>query len=148
VQLHKNDKLFKGVMLLNLIQWYLSSLTAFQILINISYSNGIRRLIWNYETTPPCHSEKIFFIQPCKRYIQAMTNYPIDCGKEGTHDFPLPASSLTLTYINNPKVTEGCLTVHLLHEIIWNANLMQQGNFINVLLARHVSGTYAHHQEH
>ena len=24
---------------------------------------------------------------------------------------------------------------------------MQQGNFINVLLARHVSGTYAHHQE-
>ena len=25
---------------------------------------------------------------------------------------------------------------------------MQQGNFINVLLARHVSGTYAHHQEH
>jgi len=27
-------------------------------------------------------------------------------------------------------------------------NLMQQGNFINVFLARHVSGTYAHHQEH
>jgi hypothetical protein len=25
---------------------------------------------------------------------------------------------------------------------------MQQGNFINVFLARHVSGTYAHHQEH
>jgi len=42
---------------------------------------------------------------------------------------------------------EGCLTVHLLHEIIWNANLMQQGNFIDVFLARHVSGTYAHHQE-
>jgi len=34
------------------------------------------------------------------------------------------------------------------HEIIWNANLMQQGYFINVFLARHVSGTYAHHQEH
>ena len=33
-------------------------------------------------------------------------------------------------------------------EIIQNANLMQQGNFINVFLARHVSGTYAHHQEH
>ena len=32
------------------------------------------------------------------------------------------------------------------YEIIWN--LMQQGNFINVFLARHVSGTYAHHQEH
>jgi len=24
---------------------------------------------------------------------------------------------------------------------------MQEGNFINVFLARHVSGTYAHHQE-
>jgi len=27
-------------------------------------------------------------------------------------------------------------------------NLMQQGNFIDVFLALHVSGTYAHHQEH
>ena len=43
---------------------------------------------------------------------------------------------------------EGCFTVHLPHEIILNANLMQQGNFIGVFLARHVSGTYAHHQEH
>jgi len=34
------------------------------------------------------------------------------------------------------------------YEIMWNANLMQQGNFIDVFLARHVSGTYAHHQEH
>jgi len=34
------------------------------------------------------------------------------------------------------------------HEIILNAKLMQQGNFINVFLARHVSGTYAHHQKH
>jgi len=25
---------------------------------------------------------------------------------------------------------------------------MQQGNFIDVFLARHVSDTYAHHQEH
>jgi len=25
---------------------------------------------------------------------------------------------------------------------------MQQGNFINVFLAGHVSGTHAHHQEH
>jgi len=25
---------------------------------------------------------------------------------------------------------------------------MQQGNFIDVFLARHVSGTYAHHQDH
>jgi len=34
------------------------------------------------------------------------------------------------------------------HEIILNANLMQQGNFIDVFLAWHVSGTYAHHQGH
>ena len=34
------------------------------------------------------------------------------------------------------------------HEIMWNANLMTQGNFIDIFLARHVSGTYAHHQEH
>jgi len=43
---------------------------------------------------------------------------------------------------------EGCLTVHLPHEIMWNANLMQQGNFIAIFLARHVSGAYALHQEH
>ena len=34
------------------------------------------------------------------------------------------------------------------NEIIWNANLMQQGSFIIVFLARHVSSTYAHQQEH
>jgi len=43
---------------------------------------------------------------------------------------------------------EGFLTVHLPHEIMWNANLMQQRNFIDIFLARHVSGTYVHHQEH
>ena len=34
------------------------------------------------------------------------------------------------------------------HKIKWNANLMQLGNFIDVFLARHVSATYAHYQEH
>jgi hypothetical protein len=43
---------------------------------------------------------------------------------------------------------EGYLTVHLPHEIMCNANLMQQGNFIDIFLARHFSGTYAHNQEH
>ena len=43
---------------------------------------------------------------------------------------------------------EGCLNVHLPHEITCNANLKQQGNFIDIFLARHVSGTCAHHQEH
>ena len=33
-------------------------------------------------------------------------------------------------------------------EIKLNANLMQLGNFINEFLARHVSGTYAHQEEH
>ena len=33
-------------------------------------------------------------------------------------------------------------------EIKWNVNLMQLGSFIDVFLARHVSGTYDHHQEH
>jgi len=42
---------------------------------------------------------------------------------------------------------EGCFIVHISYEIKWNANLMQLGNFIDVFLARHVSGAYAHHQE-
>ena len=42
---------------------------------------------------------------------------------------------------------EGCLTVQLPHEIMWNTNLMQQGKFIDVFLARHVLGACAHHQE-
>ena len=45
-------------------------------------------------------------------------------------------------------IFEGCLTVHLPHEIMWNAHLMQLGNFIDVFLARHVSGIYAHNQDH
>jgi len=48
----------------------------------------------------------------------------------------------------NLEILERCLTLHLPYEIMWNANLMQQGNFIDVFLARHVLGTYGHHQEH
>jgi len=48
----------------------------------------------------------------------------------------------------SPIKTWGLFDRALDHEITWNVNLMQQGNFINVFLARHVSGTYAHHQEH
>jgi len=50
--------------------------------------------------------------------------------------------------LNETTNLEGFLTVHLPHGIMWNASLMQRGNFIGVYLARHVSGTYAHHQEH
>ena len=53
-----------------------------------------------------------------------------------------------IMYMGSTIFSEGYLTVHLPHEIMWNANLMQQGNFIDMFLARHVSGTYAHHQEH
>ena len=35
-----------------------------------------------------------------------------------------------------------------IYEIMWSANLKQQGVFIDVFLARRVSGTYVHHQEH
>jgi len=45
-------------------------------------------------------------------------------------------------------IVEGCLTLHLPHELMWNASLMQQGNFVDIFLAQHVSGTYARHQEH
>jgi len=34
------------------------------------------------------------------------------------------------------------------YEMMWNANLMQQGNFVDIYLARHASGIYAHHQAH
>ena len=51
-------------------------------------------------------------------------------------------------YVECVNKLEGCLTEHLPHEIMSNANLMQQGNFIDVFLARHIKVTYAHHQEH
>ena len=45
---------------------------------------------------------------------------------------PLTPSSISFPILMERKAPEGCLTVHLPHEIIWNANLMQLGNFINV----------------
>jgi len=38
--------------------------------------------------------------------------------------------------------------VSLLSVIMRNANLMQQGNFIDVFLALRISGAYAHHQDY
>ena len=49
------------------------------------------------------------------------------------------------------KLKEFGTAIHVkksVGEIMWNAKLMQQGNFIDIFLARRVSGTYAHHQEH
>jgi len=43
---------------------------------------------------------------------------------------------------NRTKNLEGCLTVHLPHEIMLNASLMQLGNFIDVFLGLHVSAAY------
>jgi len=60
----------------------------------------------------------------------------------------VPKQTWYLSQITKYQIVESCLTVHLPHEIMWNANLMQQGNFIGVFSALHVSGAYAHHQEH
>ena len=79
------------------------------------------RLFWSPVT---CHREITGFVSKCKWQI-----FTECCSRE--------AGTL-----------ESFLTVYLPREIMWNVNLMQQGNFINVFLARHVSGTYAHHQEH
>jgi len=65
-------------------------------------------------------------------------------------------NSLSMTQIVIHKANQCCghnvcqcyQKLHKTHEIKWNANLMQLGNFIDVSLARHVSGTYAYHQEH
>jgi len=53
---------------------------------------------------------------------------------------------IVLRQINLDEKWDKCQK-EIPHEIR-NANLMQQGNFIHVFLARHVSGTSAHHQEH
>ena len=94
--------------------------------------------------------------------------YTATSGVPSNFEPPKPSplgTPLTATYIKLPTLAylcvlwqcldsstcrqlEGCLTVHLPHEIKWNANLMQLGNFNDVFLARHVSGTYDHHQEH
>ena len=47
----------------------------------------------------------------------------------------LPHSTLTDWSFEWKDVFEGCLTVQLPHEIMWNANLMQQGDFIDKFLA-------------
>ena len=53
----------------------------------------------------------------------------------------------TAQNIATMKTASNCRILPL-NEIMWNANLMQQGNFIDIFLARHVSGTYSHHQKH
>jgi len=59
-----------------------------------------------------------------------------------------PDNKFRLGTLHAGKTTnEGCLTVHLPHEITRNVNVMQQDTFINVFLVRYVSGTYAHYHE-
>ena len=57
---------------------------------------------------------------------------------------PKPRSKLH----NVIPISYVCFANSYLGEIMSNVNLVQQGNFIDVVLARHVSGIYAHHQEH
>jgi len=49
--------------------------------------------------------------------------------------------NLTKKQITQCKKLVLVLCEYKVVEITWNANLMQQGNFIDVFLARHVSGT-------
>jgi len=51
-------------------------------------------------------------------------------------------------FIGRYHIKFRILDLHLSYKINRNANLMQLGNFIDVFLVRHVSGTYVHHQEH
>jgi hypothetical protein len=62
--------------------------------------------------------------------------------------FHFRSGSVHCVYLYNTYHIGSCLTVHLLHKIMLNGNLMQQGNFIDIFLVRHVSGTYGHHREH
>ena len=59
---------------------------------------------------------------------------------------------VSLRYVRLASCVIDCNTSLLVKvingEIKLNADLMQQGNFIDVFLVRHVSGTYAHNQEH
>jgi len=53
-------------------------------------------------------------------------------------------SPKTLSYVIFQQVfckLQVCLTVHRPRKMTWDARLMQQGNFIGIFLARHVSGT-------
>jgi len=71
------------------------------------------------------------------------------CPWQDTKSFPSTRGYVADRRILEPSYRfEGCLTVHLSHEIKWNANLMQLGNFIDVFLARHVSGAYVHNLEY
>jgi len=57
--------------------------------------------------------------------------------------------TILLDYIsNNADLLSNLLHKTCLHVIKLSTTLMQLGNFIDAFLARHVSSTFAHHQEH
>jgi len=55
---------------------------------------------------------------------------------------------LRRTELNSAANTRTVILNACYSEVMWNANFMQLGNFIDIFLARHVLGAYAHHQEH
>ena len=83
----------------------------------------------------------------CHVALQVLLNSTSQIDKAFPYTFVWPwlGSGLLTSTGTLIEQIEGCLTLQIRHEKIWNANLMQHGNFINVFLARHVSGTYAHH---
>jgi len=64
------------------------------------------------------------------------------------HDYSHPCFHLIHTRVKVTCYMFGPHRSNITPEIKGIANLMQLGNFIDVFLARHVSGTYARHQEH
>ena len=61
------------------------------------------------------------------------------------------ATCSTTPFCGDGKMSNAILSSNILTKILrnkMNANLMQLGNVIDVFLARHVSGTLAHHQQH
>ena len=95
-----------------------------------------------------CNSRK----STCSCEMLLIFNISIRCwlfvaSHKTSHTVEIRTKKVTMDF-KDFSVLEGSLTVHRPSEIIWNANLMQRCNFIRVFLSRHVSGTYARHQEH
>jgi hypothetical protein len=90
---------------------------------------------------------KALFTHFCRHFMvwnsYHVIMHPVNAHKCTTRhrwDFELHVKRLIFYYKN--------LWGTIKHEIKWSANLMQLGNFIDVFFARHVSGTYGHHQEY
>ena len=108
---------------------------------------------WPIQRSERSNYEKDAILSRCNVLTQSTFTLLLRSSPQ-THPFAVDTSALwrmtsrvriRLWYELHIFKLEGYLTVHLPHEIIWNANLMQQGNFIDIFLARHVWGTHDLH---